>query len=274
MTDTTFDKQQLVAALREEWTAIDELISSLPERDWSRPSGLPGWSVQDVVAHIIGTESMLAGHETPESDVDVTELPHVHNEIAARNEQWVRALRAESPAAMCKRFRDITTQRGQALEAMTQEDFDAPSWTPAGEGTYAQFMRIRQFDCWLHEQDIRHALGRPGHEGGACARLALEQIVTALGYIVGKRGKAPDGSTVTFELTGPAARTVHVAVDGKAKVVAELPAPATVTIRLDAVLFSRLAGGRTRAADHRDEIELDGDAELGRQLTDNLAFTI
>ena len=39
---------------------------------------------------------------------------------------------------------------------MTQADFDAPSWTPAGrDETYGRFMRIRHYDCFMHEHDIR-----------------------------------------------------------------------------------------------------------------------
>ena len=37
-------------------------------------------------------------------------------------------------------------------------------------------MRIRVFDCWLHEQDIRDAVGRPGGEDGPAASVALDEI--------------------------------------------------------------------------------------------------
>ena len=40
---------------------------------------------------------------------------------------------------------------------MSQEEWDAESFTPAGKSTYGRFMQIRVFDCWLHEQDIRDA---------------------------------------------------------------------------------------------------------------------
>jgi uncharacterized protein (TIGR03083 family) len=269
-----FDKDRLVSVLRAEWAAIDELLAGLSEQDWAGPGGLPGWSVQDVIAHVIGTESMLLGHEVPEADLDPMTLPHVHNEIGAVNERWISAMRAENPAAVLARFREVTAQRTKALEAMTQDDFDAPSWTPAGQATYGRFMRIRLFDCWFHEQDIRHALGFPDGGPGPCTDTALDEITAAIGYVVGKRGKAPDGSSVTFELTGHSPRTVHVLVDGKAKQVPELPNPATVTIRLDVGLFARLAGGRTRAAEHRDAITLNGDTELGGRIVDNLAYTI
>lgn len=269
-----FDEDQLVFVLREEWAAIDDLLTGLSEQDWSAPGGLPGWSVRDVVAHVIGTESALLGHEAPDAGIDPMTLPHVHNEMGAANEHWVRALRADSPAAVLTRYRDITAQRTKALEAMTQDDFDAPSWTPAGQATYGRFMRIRHFDCWFHEQDIRHALGLPARVQGPCAETALDELMTAIGFLVGKRGKAPDGAGVTFELTGQAPRMVHVLVDGRAKQVPGLTDPATVTIRLDVGLFARLGGGRTRAAEHRDAIALDGDAELGERIVDNLTYTI
>ena len=34
--------------------------------------GAAGWDVHDVVAHVIGTESMLQGVGTPEADIDVS----------------------------------------------------------------------------------------------------------------------------------------------------------------------------------------------------------
>jgi hypothetical protein len=54
----------------------------------------------------------------------------------------------------------------------------------------------------------------------------------------------------------------------------ELPGDATTTITLDSRLFTRLAGGRVKAADHRDAITLGGDTAVGKQIVDNLTFTI
>ena len=109
---------------------------------------------------------------------------------------------------------------------MGEDDFSAPSWTPIGQADYRRFMQIRVFDCWVHEQDVRDAVGRPGHEDGPVAEQAVDEIVRALGYIVGKKAGAPEGSSVTIELTGPVARSIHVAVDGRAAVVDRLPGAA------------------------------------------------
>jgi uncharacterized protein (TIGR03083 family) len=260
----------VVAALVEEWRSLDELLTGLTEDEWSAATCLPGWQVRDVVAHLIGTEAMLGGEQAPPCTVDVRALPHVRNDMGATNEQWVQALRAESTAAVLDRFRAVTRGRAEALAAMTAEDFAAPSWTPAGEGTYRQFMQIRLFDCWLHEQDIRDAVGRPGHETGPCAEAAVAQVSGALGYVVGKRAGAPAGSAVTFQLTGPIHRTIGVQVDGRATVVECLDRPATTTLTMSSNLFVRLGGGRIGPD---VPVEIDGDAELGRRVLQSLAIT-
>jgi uncharacterized protein (TIGR03083 family) len=264
-------KGPVVAALTGEWAALDLLLSGLPADRWAEPTCLPGWRVTDIVAHLIGTESMLAGENAPETDVDLKALPHVRNDIAAFNEQWVQALRDESPQAVLERFREITGRRAKLLEQMPQEDFDAPSWTPAGHATYARFMQIRTYDCWMHEQDLRVTLGLPGGEDGPAAEAALEEATRALGYIVGKRAAAPDGAIVAIDLTGPLTRGLTVVVDGRARLVDEPPGPPTTTLRMSSSLFLRLSGGRTQ---DRTGVEVDGDRPLAERVLDNLAFTI
>jgi uncharacterized protein (TIGR03083 family) len=274
-------KQTVVGTLVKEWQDLDHLLTGLSADQWTVPTVLPGWRVTDVVAHLIGTEATLAGDDVPVTEVDVTTLPHVHNDIARANEQWVQALRGEPPPAMLARFREVTARRRAMLEKMPQSEFDAPSWTPAGPGTYGRFMQIRIFDCWLHEQDIRDAVGLPGNASGPAAEAALDEAARALGYVVGKRAAAPDGSTVLFELTGPVPRRLTVAVSGRARLVAEPAGPPTATLRLPSSAFLRLCGGRTRHSERPDvemdvemDVALDGDLALARRILDNLAFTI
>ncbi|MFG2087535.1 MULTISPECIES: maleylpyruvate isomerase family mycothiol-dependent enzyme [unclassified Spirillospora] len=264
-------KQQVTDVLVGEWEVLDRLLTGLSPQDWIRPTCLPGWRVTDVVAHLIGTESMLAGEQAPATDADVKALPHVRNDIAAVNEQWVEAMRGEEPAAMLARFRGITSRRAEMLAAMSEADFAAPSWTPAGQATYGRFMQIRIYDCWMHEQDIRDAVGTPGNEDGPAAEAALDEAARSMGYVIGKRAAAPDGSTVLIDLTGPVRRSMTVKVDGRARLAAAGAEPPTTALHLPSTLFLRLCGGRltTHAA-----VEMDGDRQLGRRIVDNLAFTI
>ena len=113
-------------------------------------------------------------------------------------------------------------------------------------------MRIRVMDTWMHEQDVREAVERPGHDSGAVVELVLDELQAALGYVVGKKAGAPDGSSVTFQLTGPAGRTVQVLVDGRAAVVDAAGRAADDHHQPAGTAFTRLAGGRTKTfAGHR-----------------------
>jgi uncharacterized protein (TIGR03083 family) len=272
---TQLDKREVLDGLFGCWDEIDELLAGLSDEQWDAQTDLPGWRVHDVVSHLIGTESFLAGVPAPTPDCDVSQLPHVHNEVGVLNECWVRHLHDEPPSAMLEKFRTVTGERRKALIAIDDDVWNQTSVTPVGPDTYGRFMRVRTFDCWMHEHDIRNAVGVWASDAvlaGAPAQEALAEITATLGYVVGKLGGAPDGSRVEFELTGPLQRTLRVAVDGRARVVDKFDDDPTTTIGLDAVLFTRVAGGRTTAAENMNAIEINGDADLGRQVVERLRF--
>lgn len=272
------DQHAVTAATFEEWDVIDALLSDLDERQWRLPVPLPGWDVHATVAHLIGTESMLLGIDPPgggTTDTADTTADHIRNPVGAFNEQWVRGLDGLTGAQMLDRFREITGRRRAALSALTAAQWEEiDPTTPIGPAPYGRFMRIRLFDCWMHELDIRDAVGRPGDEGGTRAEMALAEITPNLGFTVGKRGKAPVGSRIALHLTGPLVRDIYLDVPDRARLVDTLDGPATVALTLDSGLFARLFGGRVHAADRADAIAVTGDAALGRQLLDNFATTM
>lgn len=270
---TRLDKSDVLNGLFGSWDAIDEVVGDLPDSQWEQSTSLPGWTVHDVVAHVIGTESMLQGIGTPEADIDVSALEHVRNEIGVMNERWVRKLRGLSHAELLEQFRTTTAKRRDALTAMADDQWNEMTATPAGPDSYGRFMRVRTFDCWMHEHDVRDAVGEGTADfSGMDARLALDEMAASMGFVVGKLGKAPEGSRVRLELTGPLARTINVAVDGRAKVVDDFDEDPTTTIALDGLLFTRLAGGRT-SVDH-DAISYSGDEEVGRRIVEHLNYVI
>ena len=265
----------VVAALAAEWAALAELCAGLDDADWALATECPGWSVQDNVSHIIGTERMLLGDAAPE--IDVGDAPHVHNEIGRINELWIAERRPWAPAAVLAEFREVTATRLAALEAMTRADFDADSWTPAGQDTYGRFMRIRVLDCWVHEQDIRAATGRPGHLDGPVVELALDEFAAAVPFAVTKLGRAPEGARVLIDLAGPAARAWRVQVtDRRGRLVDAFDGGAepTITVRTDAHTFTRLAGGRIVGAEAlgRGLVHLEGDVAAAERIVTSLGY--
>jgi uncharacterized protein (TIGR03083 family) len=271
---TYVDHDLMVSLLAEEFESVEEFCSGLSEAHWDSATCLPGWSVRDNLSHMVGTESMLL--QLPAPEVEILETSHVKNAIGNANEVWVESMRRLSGPEMIERFHDVSSQRVAALRAMTQADFDAPSWTPAGpDETYGRFMRIRHFDCFMHEHDMRAAVGAADRVSPAHVMSALDEVATGLGFIVGKRAGLPSGSRVRIAITGSVDREFFVSVDERAAVVSELDGPATVDIALPDMLFLRLTGGREDAGPHLNvDVQLGGDRQLATQLVENLAFTI
>ncbi|GBE66226.1 hypothetical protein MFM001_26880 [Mycobacterium sp. MFM001] len=269
---TQLDKSDVLAGLFASWDALDRLLAGLSEEQWRTPTPLPGWDVHAVVAHIVGTESALSGAPTPEADV--SGLAHIRNDFGATNECWVRFLSGEPGAELHQRFLAVTGDRRKYLTDMSEEDWLAVTPTPAGADSYGRFMRVRVFDCWMHEHDIRDGLGLPASEAelvSPAARLALDEMAASMGYVVGKLGGAPDGSRVAIELTGPLARVIRVVVDGRGRVVDDFGGmEPTATLRLEALAFTRLAGGRVAGA----PVELEGDREVGARIVEHLNYVI
>lgn len=274
MTNSQIPKDRTVDALASVWSSTSQLLGTLTDEQWSAPTALPGWDVSAVVAHVIGTEDMLEGNPVPEVDLDEDATGHVRNDIGAANERWIRSMAELPPAELLERFDATTARRLAALREMTQGEWDAESFTPAGRDTFGRFMQIRVFDSWIHEQDIREAVGRPGHGAGQAVVVTLDEIATALGFVIGKRAGVPSGRSLTFELTGSSGRRFHVEVADRAAVVPALDGPADVTISLGVVPFTRLCAGRATIDDLRDQVSLKGDADLGEQVLANLAYTI
>ena len=275
---TELDKSEVLSGLFAVWDSIDALLAGLSETEWQAATPLPGWCVRAVVSHIIGTESFLQGIAPPQPDIDVKTLEHVRNDIGALNECWVRHLSGEPGAGVLERFRAVTNDRRTALAGMSDEEWNAVTVTPVGPESYGRFMRVRAFDCWMHEQDMREALSRPSSDDeleGIPSQLSLDEIVGTMGYVVGRLAKAPDGSRILFELTGPLARSIRVSVDGRAQVVDDFGGQEpTATIRLDGLQFTRLSGGRPMSAARAQDIELGGDKDVAARVVEHLNFVI
>lgn len=270
--------EPLIARLDEVWTDIADVCDGLTASAWATPTECPGWTVFDNVAHMIGTERMLAG-EQPDAAAAVGAAPHVRNDIGKANEQWIASYRGWDGPRLLDEFRAVTGRRLDGLRALTAEQWDAEGFTPEGPGPYRQFMAIRVFDCWFHAEDIREALGRPGFLEGPVADLSLERIPPkGLGYIVGKKAGAPAGSTVAFVIEGTPeiAAAISVPPEGRAVLLDAVPEEPTVVITTDRRTFARLAGGRW-TGDHaraHGVVRIAGDRALGDRVVDNMAFTI
>jgi len=267
------ENAERLAQLDEVWTAVATLAAELDDGDWDVPTDLPGWTVKDCLSHLVGTERSLMGEPAP--DVTVDHLPHLANPFAAIIEVWVEARRATPGADVAAEWREVYPRRLAELARLTDDDWDAIGWSPVGEVPFRTFMEVRVFDSWMHSQDMRRAAGRPGELDSSGAAVSVGRIRAGLGFIVGKRAAAPDGTTVTFAVDGPAGGTFSVAVQaGRAALVDAVDEP-TVHLELDVETFCALGGGRWTGGDAQEagRVVVSGDAALAERVLAGMAIT-
>lgn len=263
---------ETIAKLEAVWASIAELCGGLSDDQWGVATDCPGWDVKDNLSHLVGIESMLLGRPAPEHTPANTD--HIRNEIGQANEIQVDVRRSKPPAEVLAEFREVTAARLEQLRGWGPDDFAKETWTPMGPGTVLDFLQIRIFDSWVHEQDIRRAVGRPGDLEGPVAEHAFGRISSAMPFVVGKKVAPPDGTTVVFEITGPAGGTIPVGVEGRAKVLDAVPADPTVTLTMDLAAFNRLGCGRGDPAEIVAEVTIAGDEDLGRRIVEQMTFMI
>ena len=269
----TPDRDRILTGLAQIWGEWADWGSDLSADDWKVASRCPGWTVQDNLAHLVGTERMLQGHPTPEIEVSGD---HLRNPIGMANERWIESMRAMSGDEVLEAFRVVSGERLSALHAMDEVEFAVVGPTPVGVAPYGRFMHLRVYDAWLHLEDCREPLGHEPSAGGLAAEMSVDEVGTAAGYIIGKKGGAPDGSRVEVTLTGPVEATIRVAVDGRASVVEAFEDGPTVTLAMSSHDWLALTGGRKDPVPLIEDgrVVLGGDLNLARQLAERLAFTI
>jgi uncharacterized protein (TIGR03083 family) len=261
-------------ALSETWGSLAEACRELSDSEWARPTECPGWDVKDQLSHLIGIERSLMGDPAPEWDGPFGD--HVRNDFAAMNERWVAVRRARPGPEVRAEFVEVTGKRLAALATRTEEEWAEVGWSPVGQVPYAEFMEVRAFDSWVHEQDARRSVDRPGGSGGRASAISIDRVVGAMPYVVGKKAGCGEGTAVRFAVAGPGddARAFTVTVEGgRAKRVGEDVVP-TVTISLSSLDFLRLGCGRTTGAEAEAAggIGFDGDAAVGRSVLGAMNF--
>lgn len=274
MSDPVNDRDVLAGYVDVWWQAINDfttLLEELPPEAWSQPTDLAGWDVRAVASHVAHLEGILAG--APEETADVGEPPHVTGLMGLYTEIGVVNRREATPDALINEIRSAATARHTALLA------DPPT-DPAGRPEpifggvpwdWRTLLRNRPLDVWMHEQDVRRAVGRPGGMDSPAAVHTAEYLAESLGYVLAKRVGAPAGTTVVLDLEGSAPFAFAVNDAGRGERLAEVPAEPSVTLRMEREAFIRLAGGRCEPAP--GTVSVAGDDALGARIVDAMATT-
>jgi uncharacterized protein (TIGR03083 family) len=239
------DTAATLEAWRHTFAASIALCADVTDEQWSAQTECPLWTVKDVAAHLVGGEVWMSeGHPAPtEGLARIADRP-----VAERRDASGPAVLAELREVFALRQRQISADPPDAAEPATTA-YGVPV-------TLGILLTHRAFDGWVHEQDLRRALGRPGNLDAPAAPIARDILLASLARVVAKH-----------------AFDVSVTVDDnrRGRFGPWPGGTASTTLRTDWETYSRLAAGRITAASAG--VEVRGDAEVAARILDKFAVT-
>ncbi|MER8057522.1 MULTISPECIES: maleylpyruvate isomerase family mycothiol-dependent enzyme [unclassified Streptomyces] len=260
------------------WThsvdAISEMVQPLAESEWNRRTPCPGWSVRDVVSHVIGLDCELLGDPRPIHSLP-RDLFHVANEHQRYMEMQVDVRRHHTAPEMTAELEYTVIRRNRQMRNENREPGATVRGPMGREITLEHAYRTRAFDVWVHEQDLRTALGRPGNLDSPGAHVTRDFLLDALPKIVAKDADAPRSSAVVFDVHGPVEflRTIRVDIQGRGTLETAPALGPVASLILDWETYVRLACGRVTPEAVADRVKTEGDQELAEAILRNFAVT-
>lgn len=260
----------------------DELITLLQQLApdaWEQPTACPGWSVKDLVAHLLGGNigrlsfgrDHLLRKATAQAPTSNAELITWINE---QNVAWVQAAERISPAVLID-FLAMTDR--QVAEFFVTLDMDAPA--AIGVGWAGETQSTNWFDIgreytekWFHQQQIREAVGAQGLVGRRWLLPVIEICLRALPYTY-QAVEAAQGTTIIVHITGEAGGVWSlVRGDNAWELYAGKAETAAAEVQFSDDTAWRLFSKGLDQAELLRRIEIDGDAALGTKIADLVAI--
>jgi uncharacterized protein (TIGR03083 family) len=257
--------------------ALVELLRSLSPEDWRRPTLARLWTVQDIAAHLLdGYLRRLSiqrdGHfgDPPGEIGSYGGLVGYLNRL---NADWVQAFRRVSPGVLVdllEQWGPVSAAHLAALDPRSKAIFPV-AWA-GEEESLSWFDVAREYtERWHHQQQIRHAVGRPGILEREVYHPVLDTFLRALPHTY-REVAAPEGALLRVTVTGEAggswdllrrAGGWQLGTGAEGSPTAEATIPQEIAWRL----FTKGIG----KDEARERMDIQGDPDLGLPVLHLLA---
>jgi uncharacterized protein (TIGR03083 family) len=185
------------------------LLRGLAPTDWGRPTACTLWSVKDIAAHLLDGSLRRLSFGRDRLEATPVPVPVSYAELVAYlnrlNAEWVAAARRLSSRILMDLLDSTAPQVHAFLRSL---DPHAAALFPvawAGEDSSPNWFDIgREYtERWLHQQQIREAVGAPGLTGREWLAPTLDIFMRALPFTY-RDVAAATGQVVRFDIEGEA----------------------------------------------------------------------
>lgn len=258
------DTRPLFPLERAEFVA---LLRSLDPDDWQRPTVCPGWRVHDVVAHVAhdyirklsGTRDRHAAPGPGPGETRPGFLHRVNQEFADVAARW-------SPRVLIDLVAHLGPQMDELWASLDLDQIgEAVSWAAPGVPAPAWLDVAREYtEYWVHQQQVRDAVGRPGADGEALTAAVTGTFLRAVPHALRHLSRDP-GTCVQIQVTGPGGGTWTIQRHAATWAVGRgsPTQPAAVLVQVSSEGLWRIATRGITVEAARDQATISGDQELG-----------
>jgi uncharacterized protein (TIGR03083 family) len=195
--------------------ALIELLNSLTEEEWHKQTIARKWIVKDVAAHLLDGSlrnlSVLRDKymaDKPENIDTYRDLVIYLNEL---NATWVAAAKRLSPTVLTTLLESVGKEYNEFMNALDPWEDAQFSVAWAGEEISKNWFHIaREYtEKWIHQQQIRDAVGRPGIMSKELFFPFIDTFMCALPHTY-KYVNAPTGTSVEVVISSDIGGVWHI----------------------------------------------------------------
>lgn len=193
--------------VRRQRRRMESLLAGLTDEQWRSPSRCAGWTVQDVIAHLVGVNafwetSVSAGLSGAPTQMLANFDPAAHPPLL------IESMRTLAPRETYEQF--VASNDGflGVLAALDDDEWSTAAESPAGRVSIRLLAFHALWDSWVHERDIAIPLGLPVAEEpdeiASCLRYAAAAgpvLMLDDDSFAGDFGVVADNPRVAFTLT-------------------------------------------------------------------------
>jgi uncharacterized protein (TIGR03083 family) len=223
------DQLQPLVRQRRRMTAM---LQALAEEEWSEASRCAGWTVRDVVAHLVGVNAFWRGSIMAGLAGTPTRFLAAFDP-AATPPAMVEGMRSAPTSEVLDRFVSTTEALLGVASGLTDEQWSVVAESPAGHVPIRLLAQHALWDSWVHERDVAIPLGITAAVETDELQSCL-QYSAAVGPVLGSGLGRECSGTFAVEATDPSLRFV-LEVGESVSVRVEAAPAAAPCLRGDAV---------------------------------------
>lgn len=247
-----------------------ELLRSLTPEEWQAPTIARKWRVKDVAAHLLDgnlrTLSLLRDSYNGGKTGNVSTYKDLVQYLNELNADWITASGRLSPRVITDLLETTGREFVEYFKTLDPWEDAVLSVAWAGEEVSKNWFHIaREYtEKWIHQQQIRHAVGKEGIMEKELFYPFIDTFMCALPQTY-KYTEAPVGASVEVEVTGETGGIWHINKTEAGWVLRKnTRLEPDVRILIDPATAWKLFSKGMQPEEALDIVTIEGDEQLGK----------